>query len=285
MSVPRTVERYIGSHGVRKKRRRIIYVCLIFFVVFLVLLGALWVFMRSGFFAVREIRVEGAGAISDAEIVQDASTAVSSHGWWRHFLGPHNMLMWPSVFTSDDLQLTPRLVGMTVTKDYWNGTIDIAVDMRTPKGIWCSAQGGALVGMADASSTITRSFTCFAFDQSGFVFEDAPHAEGGLVHVVDDYTGRKIGVRSSILPQNLVPPLFSIFGVLEQGALGVKEVRLEDLAFQEVRVVTYNGPTLLFSLRFDADDALPVLLSLQWRPGFHNLAYVDFRTQGRVYYR
>jgi hypothetical protein len=243
-----------------------------------------WFVSRSGFFDVRSIHIANAKPLTDSEVITDAETAISQTAAWKsHTLGFKNMLTWPDELTGSDLVLSPQIADMKIAKDYWGKQMTITIQVRTPAGIWCTALSS---GAADTtSSAISGFFSCFTIDNTGFTFANAPHAEGGLVHVIDDYTGRNIGLATSTLPSEFIVNLFSAFHALQAARIGVREVRLENLALQELRVTTYDGPDIYFSLRFNEDDAAAVLSSLKSRGGFSNLGYVDFRVQNRAYYK
>jgi hypothetical protein len=149
---------------------------------------------------------------------------------------------------------------------------------------------------------------CFWFDGDGIIFERAPNAEGSVIRVVHDYAQQGIGLGSAILPSRFIGNLFSVLRVLDASGLGIREVRIDDLALEEVNVATYGGPparlaaasakqagqagpALYFSLRFPADNAFAVLQSFAGGSSssaavdLKRLEYIDFRTENRAYYK
>lgn len=111
----------------------------------------------------------------------------------------------------------------------------------------------------------------------------APAAEGNIIHVVHDHAQADPGLGGIALAARFVPAITSIFRILDASEVPIKEVRIDDLSLEEVVVETYSGVRLLFSLRFGADSALPVLRSLGSK--LKNLEYVDFRVENRAYYK
>jgi hypothetical protein len=73
--------------------------------------------------------------------------------------------------------------------------------------------------------------------------------------------------------------------VLKESSLAVRAIELNNLALEEVDVLTANGPTIYFSLQFPADEYLSVIQKLMLQPNFNSLQYIDCRTQNRLFYK
>jgi hypothetical protein len=262
------------SHQRRKKRRYQILLGACIVGVGFVITGILWIFFWSPLFRVQRFDFEGNKVVSDDALMALANTAFGVHGHLK-FLGIGNMLAWPSSFSSSDLALIPQLSSATISKDYMNRTITIAVKERQPFAIWCSIHGSLETDNAD----------CYWFDASGTMFAQAFDAEGSLILAVHDYSQSGLGIEKQIAPERFVQNIVSILDVLQASGLRAKEIRLNDIGLEEIQVTTYDGPTIYFSIRFSADNALPVLQSLMAKSGFDGFQYVDFRTQDRVYYK
>jgi len=102
---------------------------------------------------------------------------------------------------------------------------------------------------------------------------------------IHDYSQSGLGLGKKVLPDPFMENLVSIVRAVVGSGVGVKEIALNDLALQEIVVTTYDGPALYFSLRFPADNDVPVLQGLMAKPGFGKLQYVDFRVENRAYYK
>jgi hypothetical protein len=136
-----------------------------------------------------------------------------------------------------------------------------------------------------ASSPRDSAYDCWWFDAEGVMFQKGLTAEGNLIRRVDDYTRRSLAPGSRVLGPSFMPPLVSIFHALEVSGVSVKEVRLSDAGLEELEISTYNGPKIFFSLRFGAQWTASVIISLRAEGNFSKLEYVDFRVEGRVYYK
>ena len=117
------------------------------------------------------------------------------------------------------------------------------------------------------------------------LFEQALNAEGALVRTVRDYSRSPISLGQRVLPANFFVNLRSVFDALDLGGIHAREVALSDIELQEVEVRTFEGPRILFSIRFPAENTLSVIKSLKEKVNFAALENLDFRVENRAYYR
>ncbi len=272
----------VGVQEKRKRRRKIIILFSIFFGLYAVILGGSWIIIRSTVFRIQHTTVTGNDQTSDQDIV-DALRARALVGGWgpmKALLSFRNMLAWPDKLDATGLALLPAVKSVTVEKDYGTRSLNIKVEERKPYGIWCVGTPGGDVIEPDQVPG-----ECAWFDDGGVVFQKAVGAEGSLIFAVHDYSQHKLNLGAKVLPEEFLSGLFSIFQVLKKSDVNTQEVRLNDLALEELEVRTYNGPKLYFSLRFPADNDLVALNDLSAKPGFAKLQYLDFRVENRVYYK
>lgn len=266
------MEVYLSDFEEKRKRRRLFFLLTLFL---LFIYGALflggWIVLYSPLFSIRTIEVRGALRVPREEVLSLTRAATIKGSWWKPFLGYRNILIWPDELTGEDLRFEPKLKAVTLTKDYREGTLTIEVEERKPIGLWCKATRG--------------SEECFWFDDEGILFERSFAAEGNLIRTIHDYSQERVGLLITVLPREFVPNLLSILRLFERVDLSVEEIRLDDLALQEIKVTLHRGPALYFSLRFPAESAAAVIQSLVSKGEFTKLQYVDFRAENRAYYR
>jgi hypothetical protein len=266
----------------RKKRQRYLYVALAAAAVYLLLAGTAWAFLRNPFLRVDNVTVTGNDTVPTGDVIAIVqSAALRDRGLllWKAILGYRNMLIWPSSLTAADLIFNPRLQAVTLSKDYFSHTITVHVTERTPLGTWCFMPQGAASGATAASEN------CYWFDDTGFMFARTLDTQGNLIFVVHDYSQTGRGLAQEILPDEFVPNFISIIDALKASGIGVSDIVLKDISLEEIDVTTQNGPALYFSLRFSADEDLPVLEDLMTKSDFSKLQYVDFRVENRAYYK
>ncbi len=262
---------YISEEQKKKKRRRIFFLTSgIIFATCLVLIGVFWITFRSPIFRLGSITVQGNSTVPAESIIDLLKgSALRDHNIFRSLLTFKNMLLWPDELTPDDMKFIPQLKSVAIDKNFITHTITVTASERNPAGIWC----------------VTAEDQCFWFDDEGIAFGRAFDAEGNLIFTVHDHSQAKIGVNGMVLPERFTGNFISIVKVLHASGLAVKDIVLNDLAREEMTVFTANGPQLYFSLRFPADNTLPVIKDIMGRPGFSKLQYIDCRTENRVYYK
>jgi hypothetical protein len=240
-------------------------------------IGVLWFLFRSPFWDVRAVTVRGNRTVPAADIEGVITGGIHS------LFGASSILAWPSgELPARETELIPQLADISVSKSYWGHSIEVSVTERQPFAIWCE------MPKLGADGNPVTNESCFWFDAGGTIFEKAYDTEGSALFAVHDYSQTGLGLTQSILPGSpaaFVANFISILNAVKQAGLTVKEVALKDLSLQEIDVSTYDGPDVYFSLRFPADNDLPVLQSLMAKPDFKKLQYVDFRVQNRAYYQ
>ena len=221
----------------------------LFFYSFLALLvlgggGALYTVFFTNTLRFSEIVIRGTNILAASDI----------------FSSERNPYLFQKIIVTD-----PLVASVSVYKDFFDKTLTLEIEERTPHGIWCG----------EAS--------CFWFDKAGLLFAEAPAGEGGLVKSVYDTSGRTLQRGAYVLPQSELKNLFAIFEVVDVAGVGVIKFSLPSLDKQEFHAVTAQGAELYFSLRYDPLFALEALQSL--KPQLGTLEYIDFRSENRVFYQ
>lgn len=259
----------------RKKRLRYLRLIALCSLICVLAIGAAWIVFRSPLFALGNIVIKGNAAVSSDRVTTLLqSSALRDHNFWRSLLGMKNILALPDSLSSSDLAFIPELASAAIVKDYFTHTVTAAVTERASFGIWCFMSGAPA---ADPH--------CYWFDAQGVLFGKAFDTQGSLLFAVHDYSQTGLGLNNRILPDRFLANFISIINVLKTSGAQVKEIALKDIGLEEIDVATYDGPNLYFSLRFPADNDLPVLQKLMAGSGFAKLQYVDFRVENRAYYK
>ena len=290
------VGKYLSaSQKKRKQRRKYIIVILFVLAACLALFGAFWLVFKSPVFKIKnDIVVQGNASVASGDIIALVrSVALKKQNPVVALLGMGNILAWPNTISSSDISAIPELANVNIKKDYMMRAITITVEERKPFATWCfmSKNGTFDASGADTATTTAENATmepdeqCYWFDDAGVMFERGFDSEGSIILAVHDYSQDPAPLGAAILPVRFIPNVISIVNVLHASGLNVKEVRLNDVGLQEIQATTYDGPDILFSLRFPADNDLPVIQSIMTKPGFSNLQYLDFRTENRAYYQ
>ncbi|HUX36034.1 MAG TPA: FtsQ-type POTRA domain-containing protein [Candidatus Paceibacterota bacterium] len=283
----------------RRKYHRIFFAISLVAAYFIFVLAA-WTVVYSPLFKIKSIDIIGNKNVSNDDIMTLARADILHGSFIKQLLGTRNILIWPSDFSSNILEYYPEIRSISISKNYIDRKIIISVEERQPFGAWCLKK--AIQNPDNFQAGYDSN--CFWFDDKGFIFERTSSMEGSLFTVVDDYSQKTPGIRSKILPDGLIENAFSVFRAINASGLRVKEIRLNDIALEELEVDTYDGlsadmpvrgtqagssaqagPTIYFSLRFPADNVPDIINSLKQKSIFNGLQYVDFRVENRVYYK
>lgn len=266
-----------------------------------VLYGLNYIFFISPWLRADSISIRGNHSVPEGDVLVLLRGVVPKESRFAHLLGFKNMLIWPDRLSDKEMALLPAISEAVIQKKYRERKIEVAVVERKPYGMWCQhlpeartadeqSNGTAPLPASTVSSTEklvpTSSFSCGWFDEDGFLFGASGLWEGSLVKAVHDYTGIKKGLGNHVLSKEFLRNLLSIFDLMSRAGIAIREIRVEDIKLEEVRVSTYNGPDLLFSLRFPAGNEMgDAFGQLRKKPEFKNWTYIDFRVENRVYYK
>jgi len=300
---------YISDRKKKRKRvRAYLFTAVSLLILYAIFFSGQWLIFHSPVFRVDGVVVQGNGSIASSSIVSLAeASALPTHSILRGALTFGNMLLWPAAIPKSELELIPQLASASIAKDYFSHTITITVTERAPFGIWCfsappngeiapTATSAAAISSAAASSSSTASSSvlapaananapCYWFDNTGTIFEKAGETQGNLVYIIYDSSQSPHGLNQNVLSDEFLPNFISIMNVLKESSLAVRAIELNNLALEEVDVLTANGPTIYFSLQFPADEYLSVIQKLMLQPNFNSLQYIDCRTQNRLFYK
>jgi hypothetical protein len=276
----------------RKRRQAYLFAALAILILYGVFFVAQWFVLRSPIFRVDHVVVTGNSAVASSDILALVqASALPKHDILPAAFTFGSMFLWPTQVATDDLQMITQLADVSVAKDYFSHTVTLTATERAPAGVWCFSQEPGAVSESGGTSTATTTSlasagaSCYWFDDTGTIFERSSDAQGDLIYVVDDSAQSPKGLGEKVLSDEFLPNFLSILSVLQQSGLGVKAIELNDLGLEEMDVITTNGPTIYFSLRFSADEYLPVIQSLMLQPTFDRLQYIDCRTENRVFYK
>ena len=159
------------------------------------------------------------------------------------------------------------LESAAVEKDWLTRSVVIKIQERERLGIWC-----------------VEGENCYWLDNNGIVFEEAPATEGSLILKVYDLQKADLRLGFSVIEDRFINNLNSILKNLDQLNAAIRKITF-DRKLQEVKVETYGGPDILFSIRFDPVPSIEAFQKLSETLDPRKIDYVDLRVSNRVYYK
>lgn len=262
----------------KKRQHKYTWIISLVVVLYLLIVGAGWIVLKSPIFRFEKLNLEGNQKISNEKIIDFFYSQVFQGKRLNYFLGFQNFLIWPDEFKEEDLKFLPAVKSIAIRKNYIKKELTATIVEREPYGIWC-----LIVQKNEGEGSGEEE--CWMFDNEGRIFGRTAAAEGNIILSVADYSKRKIGLNSKIVPDAFVPNIFSVFKIIKQLELNVKKIEIADLNLREMKVSLAAGPDIYFSLAHSAQNEAQVIKAFMEKPDFHRLQYLDFRVENRLYYR
>ncbi len=255
----------------KSRRKKIFWAVLWFLFIFtgacLLVHGLIW----SSWFQIKEVNYFGVDRSNEEEIMNYLVSDIAGGSWLQRVLSFKHILAWPAHESWQRPVFLPIISKIELERNFWDRSLNVTVSEWQPLGIWCSTGGD--------------KEKCGWFNSDGLVIQKAPLAEGSLIPVVRDVSGKELKLGKKILEsEEKTANLLSVFKVLFAEHIPITEVRLERSATDEIKVFQTNGPEMYFSLRFPANLTQGPIHALR-AEGWENLTYLDFRIENRVYYK
>ncbi|OGD33963.1 hypothetical protein A2988_00535 [Candidatus Azambacteria bacterium RIFCSPLOWO2_01_FULL_46_25] len=260
----------------RKKRRKILAYGFLFM---LVVFSLSYFFLASGYFAVSDIRVEGA----DMASADDIKSAVESFFPQKYFfmLPARNVFLFPLHEAENKLQdMFPGVAQARITREFkpfrfaqgsQKSRLYVLITERPPAAVAC-----------DASSR------CFVADNAGVLFASTPAVSGASVTVIleSDLSG-------VVVPLKKYPSEFMDFIVrVKTAASDAAGITFDSFArmdeYGDVVAQSTGDFRVFFTMSQQADKQVQILKSILTKMvqgDIVKLDYVDLRVENRAYYK
>lgn len=253
-----------------KRRLFFAWAGLIFFIVYLIAIGAGYIIFYTSFFKIEKFEFAGFQKIDSVSFKHWLILEQLKNSSWNRFLTSDNFLFWFG-FKPENINLPASLALLKLSPAFFERKVLIEIKERQPFGIWCHNRK-----MENGEWKIDVD-PCFWFDELGMLFMPAPSAEGFLIPLIFDINSR---------PEELSREIFSLF----QRLYNLKNIKLikffiKDENLKELEAEIVNGPKLYLSLKGDNEDLEAILNKLSGQVEFENLQYIDLRVPGRIYYK
>lgn len=263
--------------------------------IFLVVLAGTVYFIKSPFFKIKEVKVEGLPEYESQKLIADLEIFFTANSRISSLFGPDNILAWHGN-TEKFLEENPNLETLKIEKNYFDKEIKIFVVEKRKFGLWCDQTKNTTIETAppgNSSSTVmddnvfseAENKKCYWFDENGVLFKETAFIESEIFNRVNDYSERDLKAGNKILDPRLFTNLKIIFFILEKEGLNAKTVNLKDLSTEEIYVESVSDPKIFFSLRQDPSYALSAIDALKKDGRWQKILYVDFRIENKAYYK
>jgi len=221
---------------------------------------------------ISSVEVSGNIAVTDEEVLAVARE-MAEGSFWSGVLGSDHIFSWKS-FSGDKLRdKIFRLASVSSSIDEGRRFV-ISVSEREETIIWCltpSVEGDPK--------------NCFWVDGEGNIFAPGPDAEGALVRVVNDGTGRPLGIKDTPLSGSDMVNFRKVSDMISEFGWVVSDIILSDVESKEMRFKLPSGQELYFSLATDPSCGEPIVRSLMDSGEWQRVQYLDLRVEGKGFYK
>lgn len=273
------VKKYQDQLKVKKRKTRFYKLLAAAGVVFLLLIGLVYVLFFAKLFDVRDIVISGNDKISKTDIENSVNSWLGA-SFWKISRRSNYMF-----FTSDDLATVlmkkfPEIETLNVGKKSVH-EVDITMTERKPVGIWC----------------LTKKESCFYFDKNNLAYQKTGASRGFIFTIINDYRDREIQIGSAVEEAIWPGNIFIAKDELQKNGIDVVEFSIPSDSFDEFDASAVlsgqssgkNNWQILFSNSTDISKQITAFAGLIKNKLTHddlaNLKYVDLRVPGRIYYK
>jgi len=239
----------------------------IFLAIVIVFSSVFYLLRFSSIFKIKSFEI--AGDISSEELKQSVRSAILENNLGAKIFGEDNILFWDNVDFEKIYKKFPKVSNITISKNIFKGNVIAKINGKEKNAAWCLAERDE----------------CFWIDSTGFISNTAPSFQGKIVKVVRDSTPeRDLNIGDRVLDQEGAINLDKIFMLLSELKIDVREFKIDDIKYREIKTLVDNGPEIQFSLDFDPGFSKNALKGLTASLDWQKMRYIDLRVENRIYY-
>ena len=259
-------------------KQKLIKKITIFFIVIIcitVLGTGVWFLRNSDFMKVNEIRVSGTRMVSPEDIIKLIKSEDSRHDGLLRFILPKNHRF--AYKNNEELfkliqRRFPRVEKTTITHDYKNRTISIAVIEQREAITWCITPDDAR--------------HCFWLSDSGIVLGKAPDSHGTIIPVITDTTNRNIFLGRKLIDETRLKNIIEATEMFLEFNWAVEEIMIDNILLRNAIITINSGQKIFISLlRSPEIEGRPVLSEILLSGKWPRVEYVDLRVEGKGFYK
>ncbi|MDD5099247.1 MAG: hypothetical protein PHP35_02805 [Candidatus Colwellbacteria bacterium] len=234
-----------------------------------VVVGAVFLVCRYSGFRISSIVVSGNRSVSSEEIIA-VSRETANSCFWGKLLGNDHLFAWMSFPKEKLTEAIFRLRDAAIDIGE-NREINISVTERKETASWCLV--------------IEEKKRCFWMDEEGALFAPGPDAEGSLVRVINDRTGRDMGIKDRPLSVEEMANFQKTSLMISELSLPISDISLNQSGSKDLTIKLFSGHEIRFSLSTDPSFGVPVIRSLIESGEWPRVEYLDLRIEGKGFYK
>lgn len=249
------------------KTKHWLFLGIIVFIV--VLIGVSYLILYSGAFTINDLKVEGAEITSENTAINRITSDLAGRSSLLGVVGSENILFWMTGTDKLNNLILPTAESIDIKSNFSKKSININIKERGLYGVVCKSKGN-----------------CFAFDNEGVVYAPAPYVKGELVLRIEDESSTPVVLGKKLFSKDQwLDNIFKTLNVLKSGGFKISSITIRNVELHEWAVELSSSMKFYFSLDFVPKQLSSTLKAVKERLDLKKLQYLDFRVEGRVYYK
>lgn len=255
----------------REERIKKLKSSLLFFGIFCLFVGIIWIVFLSPTFKIKEINIISDSIYLNRDDILKIISDIAPFGLKENLLVISN-----SRLKSELTATFPAITDISVKKKLFN-TLTVNFKKRVQIGIWCHPTGGQ-----------PQADNCYYFDKEGIVFSQAPETEGGLILKITDLSKNDIPLGDKVLGDNRIYFIINFIDIVGKiDKFKILEFKIKPSSSVDFEAVTDTGWLIYLDDTQDPKVAVNNLLTVldEAVKNTGNLEYIDLRIPSRIFYK
>jgi len=265
--------------------------------------GAIYLFLFSPVFKIKEIKISGSNLIA-VERIQTVAGNVLQAKIFKIIPRDTALVLINDKIRQDIFGSFPEIATVDVSRKN-TSQLDISVTERKTAAVVCrvaanlsplpssffptpSAMAAATSSPAQEREKPPESEQCFFTDDSGFIYREAPEISGTLLPTFYSDDASLCQIRARAVSAVTIAFASAVKKELQSSGVDLTQFVLNNEINTELRVFTVEGWFIYFDMSRSAlvqARVLETLLKDEIKTNRATLQYVDLRVEDRVYYR
>lgn len=255
----------------------------------LLLAGAAWLILFSGFFTVKTVKAVGDETSWGSRVEQVIGGYLA--GKFFKVVPRNNLILLRTKTLKQKIEEDIPDVSDVYIKKFMNGKIEILAKERNRAAIWCRIVSvdplkiQATSTLAVSKEALDQSKECFFSDEAGFLFREAPEISGTSLPT---FYGTEGDIKAQPLASSSIVFATDFKREAKEGGLEITGFFGGDNSETLVLGITEQGWSVYLDQKRSARNQAKVieaLLENELKGKTQALQYIDLRIANRVYYK
>ncbi|MAF80115.1 hypothetical protein CL629_03495 [bacterium] len=262
-------KRFHISSKTRRAIRKRIFVYGGGVILILLIGGFVYLGVYSDIGKVEGIYVQGNMLVSKEAVQKAVSERNTRKSRWKSWIGPERVLFWKSEKDIKPSAKLPIVEDIEIKRNLIERKIDIIVKEKSAKGVWC-----------------TKEKECYAFDERGIVFAEAPNVSGYLITKIGSAEEIPVAIGEKTLKNDdWFKNIMETKEEIKKAGVLPRTIRIQSEEKKEWEIMTAKGTKILLGLDFVPKDLQEIIREFKEKDELAKFNVLDFRVPDKIYVR